>query len=111
MSADPYATGILGRPEPVERCAATGRPYERGHGAQSHAEQSARFIREQAAEADRPKEGEFDLQTGQPFDCSIGALPKSVQAAEFLAQAPPEFKARRREAFEAFRAIEPQGSA
>jgi len=94
-----------------ERCPKTGRPFERGSGALSKAEQTARFIREAAAEADKPKRGERDLQTGREFDCSVGALPKSVQTARFLDQLSPAQKALRRANFEALVAIAPAGSA
>jgi hypothetical protein len=85
---------VLGNAEPIERDAATGRPFERGSGAQSHAEQSARFAREESAEDDRPKEGESCPYSGRPFDCSIGALPKSAQTEQFFAELPDEVKAK-----------------
>jgi hypothetical protein len=90
----PMIEHVLGNAEPIERDAATGRPFERGSGAQSHAEQSARFAREQAAEDDRPKESESSCPySGRPFDCSIGALPKSVQTEQFFNELPDAVKA------------------
>jgi hypothetical protein len=89
----PLIEHVLGKAEPIERDEKTGRPFERGSGAQSRAEQSARFAREQTAEDDRPKEGESCPYSGRPFDCSIGALPKSVQTEQFFNELPDEVKA------------------
>jgi hypothetical protein len=95
-------TGIFGgSPKPAERCPATGRLFENGSGALPRDEQTAMFLREQAAEIDRPKEGESCPQTGRPYDCSIGARPKSEQSAVFLQQLSPADQARRRADFEA----------
>jgi hypothetical protein len=117
MNDDPYANGILGAPQVVERCPITGRIYESGSGALSHAEQSAMFRQEAAIAADMPKEGEVCAQTGRPFEvCAPRGGPrwletKQAQTQRFLAEAPPDFKSQRRADFEAFRDLEPQGRA
>lgn len=95
----------------AERCARTGRIFESGSGAQSRQEQSERFLREQAAENDRPKEGDYCLQTGRAYDCSVGALSKSQQTAGFLAELPPAVKAQRQADADALLTVEPVGRA
>jgi hypothetical protein len=77
----------------------------------SFEQQTAMFLREQAAEFDRPKEGESCSQTGRPYDCSIGALPKSIQSARFLEELPPALKAQRQVNFAALAAVQAGGRA
>jgi hypothetical protein len=104
--------GIIGGPiQHVERCPKTSRIYETGSGAQSHVEQSARFVAEAAWQNDLPREGERCVQTGREYMVGSGALPRSLQTQQFLAEAPLEFKAQRQADFEAFRDLEPAGRA
>jgi hypothetical protein len=125
-----YRSGVLGRSaaqtvrgEPLNqqeklvfgadatRCPITSRVYESGSGARSQQEQTERFIAEQAAENDRPKEGEACRFSGRPFDCSIGALPKSVQTERFFAELPPEVQKQWFARAEALAATAAQGNA
>jgi hypothetical protein len=94
-----------------ERCELTGRPFERGSGALSRAEQQANFVRDAARVADVPKMGERDLQTGREFDCSVGALPKSIQSQQFLSELSPADRRQRQAAANALLAIAPAGTA
>jgi hypothetical protein len=95
----------------AERDEATGRYFERGSGALPRQEQTAMFLRQQAVERDRPKEGDACPYSGRPYDCSIGALPKSAQTEQFFAELPDSVKAQWFAKAEALAAIEPQGRA
>jgi hypothetical protein len=97
--------------EDATQCPRTGRAYESGSGALTHQEQTAMFLREQAAEDDRPKEGESCPYSGRPFDCSVGALPKSVQTEQFFEELPPEVKAQWFARAEALAVAVPAGKA
>jgi hypothetical protein len=90
---------------------ATGRLFESGLGCQPREVQASRFLREQAAENDRPKEGESCPYSGRPYDRSVGALPKSVQTTQFFAELPDAVKAQWFSRAEALAAAEPAGKA
>jgi hypothetical protein len=63
----------------------TGRRFETGSGALSHAEQAALFAREAAIAADiMPKPGERCPKTGREYEVGSGAWPKTRQTARFL---------------------------
>jgi hypothetical protein len=110
--ASAVANGILSPQQPiVVRCPKTGRPYEVGHGALSHAEQTAMFEHQARIAADRPMDGEACPQTGRPYEIGSGALPKSLQSARFLEELSPEAKTERQEQANALFAIEPVGRA
>ena len=93
------------------RCPMTGRFFENGSGALPRNEQTQMFLREQAIEEDRPKEGESCPQTGRPYSAGSGALPKSVQRLNFLSELSPALKAQRQASANALAAIEPAGRA
>lgn len=93
------------------RCPKTGRIFETGSGCQSKEEQTARFRAEQAAENDRPREGDACPYSGRPYDCSSGALPKSIQTEIFFEQLPDEVKAKWFARAEALAATAPAGKA
>ena len=97
-------------PEKIEYDEATGRPFECGAGAQSQADQSARFAMEARVAADMPKKGERDIQTDREFEVGAGALPRSIQTQNFLNQLSPEQKTARQVAANALAAIEPAGN-
>jgi hypothetical protein len=78
--------------EDAVRDGSSGRIFETGIGSQSIAVQKARFLAEQAAENDRPKEGDSCPYSGRPYDCSVGALPKSIQTEKFFAELPDDVK-------------------
>jgi hypothetical protein len=125
MSEQALKTGILGGPQGgpmrkqdlltfgagAEKDAATGRYFERGSGSLPRHEQAALFLREQAAERDKPKEGDACPYSGRPYDCSIGALPKSVQTEQFFAELPDSVKAEWFAQAEKLAAIQTQGTA
>jgi hypothetical protein len=87
----------------------TGRLFESGLGCQPRAVQAARFLREHAAENDRPKEGDSCPYSGRPLDCSVGALPKSIQIERFFNELPEPEKARWFARAEALVAASPAG--
>jgi hypothetical protein len=109
--SDLHKHGILGGPEPVERCPFTNRPYLRGHGALSHADQSAMYQREAALAADMPQPGERDPQTGREFMIGAGCLPKALQVQKFLDELPAAAKAQRQANADALLNAAPQGRA
>jgi hypothetical protein len=89
----------------------TGRCFETGLGCLSRPAQAAMFLREAAAENDRPKEGDACPYSGRPLDCSVGALPKSVQIERFFNELPEAEKADWFARAEALAAVEPAGKA
>jgi hypothetical protein len=91
-------------------CPRTGRAYENGSGALSHAQQTANYLRE-AARDDMPLEGECCVQTGREFECGHGAPSKAVQTKAFLAAASPADKAQRVTAAAKLNAANPAGRA
>jgi hypothetical protein len=93
------------------RCSVTGRLFEVGSGALSHAEQSANFAREAALAADMPKPGERCAQTGREFEGGSGSLSKTAQTRQFLGELSPAQKAQRVEAYDALVAMIPEGRA
>jgi hypothetical protein len=107
--SDKYIALVYGTE--FQRCPKTDRPFERGSGALSQAQQTANFIREAARAADIPKMGEHCSQTGREFDCSVAALPRSIQTQQFLSELSPAQKAQRRQNFDALVAVAPAGSA
>jgi hypothetical protein len=129
MSADRIVTsGVLGGPprpahgdvnkrdllvfgHDAARCPTTGRFFENGSGALPRNEQTAMFLREQAIEADRPKEGDSCPQTGRAYECGVGALSKTRQTEIFLGELSPAAKAQRQASANALAAIEPAGRA
>jgi hypothetical protein len=97
--------------EDAQQDPVTGRLFESGLGSQPREVQAARFLREEAAERDRPKEGESCSYSGRAYDCSVGALPKSVQTEQFFAELPDEVKARWFAKAETLAAVQPAGKA
>jgi hypothetical protein len=95
----------------AERCPTTGRFFENGSGALPRNEQTQMFLRQQAIEHDRPKEGESCPQTGRPYQCGVGALSKTQQTANFLSELSPAAKAQRQASANALAAVEPAGRA
>jgi hypothetical protein len=81
---------VFGLGEEIQRCSRTGRAYEKGSGALSHAEQTANFVREAARAADMPKDSDRCEITGRFFECGSGALTKTQQSALFAREASPE---------------------
>lgn len=95
----------------AERCRTTGRFFKSGSGALPRNEQTQMFLREQAIEHDRSKEGESCPQTGRPYQCGVGALSKTQQTANFLSELSPAAKAQRQASANALAAVEPAGRA
>jgi hypothetical protein len=80
---------VFGLGEEIQRCPKTGRAFERGSGALSHADQSANFVREAARAGDMPRDGEQCPHTGF-YEFGSGALTKTQQSAHFAREASPE---------------------
>jgi hypothetical protein len=84
---------VLGSHEPVEIDPVSKRPFERGHGAASHAAQAAAFANESAIIADLPKEGERCEKTGRAYEVCVPsagnmlAQTKTMQTRRFLQDA------------------------
>lgn len=97
--------------EDAQQDPVTGRLFESGLGSQPRQVQAARFLREQAAERDKAREGDSCPYSGRPYDCSVGALPKSVQTEQFFAELSPAVKAQWFARAEALAAVEPAGKA
>jgi hypothetical protein len=82
----------LGDPNVTARDLATGRLFEVGVGAKSHAEQSARFAAEAAREADMPLPGEC-APNGRRYETGRGCLTKTAQRAMWNRGADPALAA------------------
>jgi hypothetical protein len=80
---------VFGLGEEIQRCSRTGRAYEVGSGALSHAEQTAMFVRQAARTADMPTDGECCPKTGRFYEFGSGALTKTQQSAMFAREASP----------------------
>jgi hypothetical protein len=78
----------LGDPNVTARDPATGRLFEVGQGAKSHAEQSARFAAEAARASDMPLPGE-SAPNGRRYEAGRGALTKTEQREMWARGADP----------------------
>ena len=79
---------VFGLGEEIHRCPKTGRAYEVGSGALSHAEQTANFVRERDRAADLPCAGERGPD-GRPYETGSGCLTKTAQRAMWEREADP----------------------
>jgi hypothetical protein len=83
----------LGDPNVTARDPATGRLFEVGSGAKSHAQQSEIFAREAARAADMPLPSERDPASGRTFESGRGCLTKTAQRAMWDRNADPALAA------------------
>jgi hypothetical protein len=81
---------VFGLGEEIERCSRTGRAFEKGSGALSHAEQTAMYVAQAQQAADMPRDGEQDPQTGRFFETGTGCLTKTAQTRNFLQELSPK---------------------